>query len=211
MKKAIIFDMDGVLVNTPNIASEASNVLLKEHDLKFSQEEFKEYLKFSIGERVKLWNEKYGLKIDEEIFFTKFVDLQMRLLEDEIKTSDVQSVILSLKESKFKIGLATKAKKIKVDKILSALKISDLFDSIVTGNDTDLYKPHPDAYLISAKNLNLKSEECLVVEDSPHGIVSAKAAGMEVLALKTKLFTEEDLQEADNIIYNLNEIQKYLN
>ena len=198
--------MDGVLVDTPFVACEATNMLLQSAGLSFTQEQFKKYLRFGIEDRVKMWNQEFNKTIPEKEFFHEFIDLQIALLREEMEKSDRKEILLKLKLRGFKLGLATKAKKVKVDKILEALDLEDVFDSILTGDATTQYKPHPEVYTNSAKNLGVTPEECLVIEDSPHGIESAKSAGMKVFAYKTRVFSDEDLAQADKIIYDLNEV-----
>lgn len=208
--KAVIFDMDGVLVDTPFIACEASNILLKKEGIEFTQSQFKKYLKFGIEDRVKIWNKEFNKNIDENNFFEKFIDLQIKLLKKDIEENNINEILTELKRKNLKLGLATKAKRIKVDKILTALGLTNIFDSIVTGDITKNHKPHPEVYIASLKNLNVKGNDAIVIEDSPHGIESAKSAGIKVIAYKTKVFSLDDLKQADFIIHDLTEISGLL-
>lgn len=198
--------MDGVLVDTPYIACEATNILLAKEGINFSQKEFKKYLKFGIEDRVKIWNKEFDLSLSEKVFFKDFVNLQVQILKDDMKNSNRRFILKKLKKLGLKLALATKAKKFKVDKILKALKLEEIFDSIITGDTTEYHKPHPEVYLNSLSNLGIEPEDALVIEDSPHGIKSAKSANIKVTAYKTKVFSNEELKEADFIINDLNEI-----
>ncbi|XLQ20583.1 MAG: HAD family hydrolase [Candidatus Moraniibacteriota bacterium] len=209
--KAIIFDMDGVLVNTPYIACEVTNTLLQNEDITFTQKEFKKYLKFGIEDRVKIWNKEFNKNIDIQLFFKSFIDLQVQVLKKDPNNNTRKDILTQLKNDGLKLGLATKAKRVKVDKVLAALDIQNIFDSIETGDITKNHKPHPEVYLTTLKNLNITSQDAIVIEDSPHGIVAAKKAGLKVLGYKTNVFTDEDLAEADVIITDLSEIFQYIN
>ena len=90
---------------------------------------------------------------------------------------------------------------------MGLLGILDLFNLILTGDEVHSDKPNPEIYLKTAKKLNLNPEECVVVEDSPPGILAAKNANMKVIALQTPFFDKKDLSNADIIITNLSEIK----
>jgi len=208
MIKAIIFDMDGVLVNTTQYARQTANLILKKNKINFSEEEFKEYVGVSTRDRVNLWNKKFGTDIDVEQFSKDFISTQFELMKDELKENkEILSVITNLKKQNLKVAVATSSLMEKAEKILHFLGIFDLLDILITADDIQNHKPDPEIYLKTAEKLNVSPEECVVIEDSIKGILAGKNANMKVLALKTKLFTSDDLQVADKIIEKLSDIE----
>ena len=109
-----------------------------------------------------------------------------------------------LKEKGYKLGLVTGTNSSRVRKILTP-KLAELFDSIVTGDDVKKGKPHPEPYIKAAKMLKVLPRECVVVENAPYGIESAKRAGMYCVAITTSL-PKEYLKRADKTIDKLQQI-----
>jgi len=209
MIKAVIFDMDGVLVNTTEASLKAVNILLKDYGFHFSEEEFKQYTGVSTENRLELWEKKYGLKIkDNEKFKKDFIEIQLDLVKEKLKPDqELIELIEGIKKKNVRVAVATAALSFKAETILKSIGVLDLLDVLVTGDNIKNHKPDPEVYLKTAKELDISPEECLVVEDSVVGIQAAKNSEMEVVWLVTKLFSKKELKEADYIISNLNEFK----
>ena len=113
-----------------------------------------------------------------------------------------------LKSKGYKLGLVTGTNSSRVRKILNE-KLLGLFDSVVTGDDVKKGKPHPEPYLRAAKMLNIQPRECIVIENAPYGIESAKRAGMFCVAITTSL-PKEYLKKADKTIDKLQQISSMI-
>jgi beta-phosphoglucomutase-like phosphatase (HAD superfamily) len=92
-----------------------------------------------------------------------------------------------------------------VELILSSLGISEIFDAIVTEEDVERGKPHPDAFLLAAKRCGVEPRRCVVIEDAPSGLEAAKAAGMRCIGV-TGTRTKEELSLADLVVDRLEKI-----
>lgn len=208
MIKAIIFDMDGVLVGNEGVGFLADNVTLAHWNTSISEDDYKQVAGRSIHTRIPLFEKMFGIKIDLEEFSAIFIPVVLKILEKEIIASKdtVQAVFQKARERGFKIAVATSARKGKVDGIIDGLDVRGYLNSLVTADDIADHKPHPGVYLESAKRLGLTPDECVVVEDSPVGIEAGKRAGMQVLGFKTSKFTLEELSAADIMISNLDEV-----
>jgi len=114
-----------------------------------------------------------------------------------------EEFLLCLKK-KYLLGLVTGTPAQGIEKILPK-KVKNLFDCIVAGDRVKKGKPHPEPYLTAARNLGLAPRECIVVENAPYGIESAKRAGMFCVAVTTSL-PKEYLKKADVVVSNLEEI-----
>jgi len=116
----------------------------------------------------------------------------------------VEKFLSCLKDNGYTLGLVTGTPMTEVKKILP-LKLKRVFDVMVTGEMVKLGKPHPAPYLKAAELLGLKPKECLVVENAPLGVASAKSAGMSCIAISTSL-PKEYLKKADIVVDKLEEI-----
>ena len=117
-----------------------------------------------------------------------------------------------LKETqKYRYALTTSGRKIQQDQILAKNNLTGFFPIMVTADDVQNGKPHPDPYLITVEKLMELSENCLVIEDSDNGILSAKAAGCQTCGITTT-FPKERLEKAgaDFIVSNFQELEKIL-
>jgi HAD superfamily hydrolase (TIGR01509 family) len=112
----------------------------------------------------------------------------------------------SLKSAGFPVALVSSSRLRWIHKILGKRKdLLELFDFMVTFEDVDEHKPSPKPYLLAVSRLNLKALECVAIEDSFHGIISAKTAGCRVVALESKQFPQ-DTSKADLVVKSLSEL-----
>ncbi len=117
---------------------------------------------------------------------------------------DAKEILKKVKTKGYKLGLVTGTNQKRVKKILPA-GIYELFDNIVTGDHVKKGKPHPDPYLKAAQGLGIEPQDCVVIENAPYGIESAKKAGMFCIAITTSL-PKEYLSDADIVINKIKEL-----
>ncbi len=135
----------------------------------------------------------------EEFFNKHFTRYLFEGIEDMIKR---------LKEKGFLIGLVTGSRLHEAKKMIPA-DLYNILDTVVAGNMVKKGKPHPDSYILAAKNLKLKPSECMVVENAPYGIKAAKAAKMFCAAIATSL-PKDKLEQADIVFDTHQDFYKYL-
>jgi beta-phosphoglucomutase len=204
--KAIIFDMDGVIVDSMPYHFIAWYEALRPWGIRVSC--FDIYSRE--GER---W-EKTLKDLFEEAGINPTANTLKKIFSNRQKIfranfkryifKGVEEFLLCLKKKGYSLGLVTGTPDVEIKKILPR-KIKSLFDAIVAGNDVKNGKPHPEPYLKAAKNLAAKPWECVVVENAPLGIRSAKTAGMFCIAITTSL-PKEYLKEADLAVNELSDI-----
>lgn len=195
---AVIFDMDGTMINNMIYHKKAWIEFAKRHGLSFTEEEFKEKISGHKNDKIfqtifndalteaevaqhteekeAIYRELYASAIEEVPGLTKFINF--------------------LKEHGKQLAIATTAPRKNREFGLTALNLSDSFSIILGDEDVAQGKPHPQIYLETAKRLGFDPGRCIVFEDSPPGIASAKGAGMTVVGLLTT-HSEEDLKDAD--------------
>jgi len=204
--KAILFDMDGVLVDSPGFVWEVYNSILREHDKQVSDEDIPKYLGKRLVEQIELLKEDYQIPLSSEEF-KKIFDKRHSVETSRIKkTPGLPELMEKLKQLDLKLALVTSSGKDRALNLIKFLDIENYFDTLVTAVDVKVGKPDPEGYLKAAKKLNVSPEDCIVIEDAVNGIEAGKNAGMKVIALETKYQKREALGKSDYIITSLNEI-----
>ena len=205
-KKAIIFDMDGVLVDTENAYLNMFRDFLRAHGkpvredilLKIVGADSKKTWKY-MG---KLWGEEDTEKI-RQLFHSEYPDgtLDYR----EYLFPGVPQMLRTLKQKNYLLALASSSKKKDIRRMLKENELGSYFTVVVSGEEYKESKPDPEIYNDVKRQLGLNSEECLVVEDSTYGIRAAKAAGLEVIAVDDPQFSF-DQSEADGWIKKVTDL-----
>lgn len=209
MIKGVLFDMDGVLVDSEEFIRDAAILMFKELGQETKPDDFFEFI--GTGENRFLGGvaEKYNFTIDITSAKKRTYDIYLELIKGKLSPlPGVSSFIAECKKRKLKIALATSADKTKMDANLIEIGITkDSFDALVNGLDVEHKKPSPDIYILAAKLIGLKPSECLVVEDAVSGVKAAKSAGAKCLGITTS-FQEEELSGADWFAKNLSEAKE---
>jgi HAD superfamily hydrolase (TIGR01509 family) len=204
--KAVIFDMDGVIVDSEPIESLAWEKVLIQYGKTpiFNNNGLIHVVGRASFDEIM---EKHGLGEDSEIVRTKkrkiFADLIVRNL---IPKPGFATLFKTLRQEKFKLALASNRSEKHVLLIADKLKIRKSFKAIIGSKPDIKTKPAPDIFLKAAELLDMKPEYCLVIEDSEHGIIAAKRAGMKVIAVPNQYTMYQDFSKADKIVDSLLEI-----
>jgi len=185
---AIIFDMDGVLIDSEPTWKIAMEQAFKAVGCPLTPEDFQKTTGMRIDEVVNYWYKvapwkNATIKDVENSIVDKMVEL---ILKEGIALEGVIDTLHFLKEKKIKIGLATSSYRKLIDAVLSKLCIQHFFDFTHSAENEKYGKPHPGVYLTTAEQLNCIPNRCLVIEDSLNGIISGKAATMDVVCIPEK-------------------------
>jgi beta-phosphoglucomutase family hydrolase len=198
MKKAVIFDMDGVIAETEHAHIGAEKQTMLKYGIEISEDELHEYTGTTAKVMLTSLIKKYKLNTTFDRIFKEKEEILFKLLEEDVQpTKGVIDLLRKLKKMKVKLAVASSSHKRMIEYVLKKLEIIELFDSIVGAEDIDRSKPDPEIFLKSAKRLNVKPEECTVVEDSKLGVEAAKKAGMKCLGYVNPSSGKQDLSKAD--------------
>jgi len=209
--KGVIFDLDGVLVDTEYYQSQAWIEVLRTYNISLSRGDCFHY-KGKSGEVIEAeLKKKYRLNIKKGELRHKRDELILKFFKKEkIKLMPYSKIALNFFSRKYKkIAIASTGFK---DEVILKLKKSGLFhyfSTIVSRDEVKRGKPYPDIYLLAVKKLKLKPKECLAFEDTQYGLESAKSAGLTCFAIPSEFSKKQDFSKADKIFKNLKEIIKW--
>lgn len=202
--QGVIFDMDGVLVDSEPFIKEAGVRMFAEKGFAVRAEDFTPFV--GTGEDHFLGGvaEKYGLPFDAKRDKARTYAIYLQLIRGRLQPlPGVFSFLDECRKRRLKVAVASSADAVKVEGNLHEIGLPpDTFDAIVNGSQVERKKPAPDIFLTAAQRLGLPPAVCLVVEDAVAGVAAAKSAGARCLALTTS-FPAEQLTKADWIVADL--------
>lgn len=198
--KAVIFDMDGTLVDSTKVDFLAWQKLFSLYNKELS---FRNYIPLLGIKSAQVIKDFLPVKNDEEVQFAltkKLVFFHEIISENGISPVPFADVFLKqIKQFNIPVALATSSRRAKMEMVMAKLNLLSFFDAVVTGGDVKNGKPSPDIFLIAAEKLDVFPEDCIVFEDAANGVKAAKNASMKCVALASHQ-TIDSLQEADLII-----------
>ncbi len=198
MIQGVIFDMDGVLVDTERFICEAAVKMFAEKGATVRPDDFLEFV--GMGENRYLGGvaEKYGVELDLDRDKKRTYEIYGEIVKGRIEPlPGVLNFLDRCQRLNLKTAVATSADRTKMETNLREMGLSENhFNVCVNGLEVERKKPHPDIFLFAAEKLGLSPETCLVVEDAVSGIQAGKAAGCKCLGLTTS-FSREQLAQAD--------------
>jgi HAD superfamily hydrolase (TIGR01509 family) len=204
MIQGVLFDMDGVLVDSESFICKAAIMMFSELGIKVLPEDFQPFV--GMGENRYLGGvaDQHRISVDIEQVKVRTYEIYQKIVRGKLSPlPGAHEFISKCRNKGLKLALATSADTIKMEVNLKEIGLSrDSFHSVVTGLDVEKKKPFPDIYLKAAECLGLKPIDCLVVEDAESGIESGKAAGCKCLAI-TSSFNAASLKKADWICDSL--------
>ncbi len=205
--KGVLFDMDGVLVDSEWFICEAAVRMFAELGLTVKRDDFLPFV--GAGENRYLGGvaEKYNFPLEIERAKARVYTIYDEIIPGKLEALPGVNEFIRLCRSKgLKLALATSADKRKMETNLNEIGLAgDVFDVKINGLDVERKKPFPDIYILAAEKIGLKPEDCLVVEDAVNGIEAGRKAGARTLALTTS-FDSSFFSDADWIGEDLSKV-----
>lgn len=194
----VIFDMDGVLVDSEEFICKAAMAMFAEHGLTVRPEDFLPFVGAGENRYIGGVAEKYDFACDIERDKRRTYDIYLDIIKGQLKPlPGVHDFVKRARSMGKRLAVASAADRRKVEGNLVELALPpESFDAIVTGDDITHNKPDPEIFLTAAERIGCDPQRCLVVEDAVNGVAAAKAAGARCLGI-TSTFTTEDLGRAD--------------
>ena len=197
MIKAIIFDMDGLMIDSERVTFECYQEILKGMNLTMDEEFYKTLLGKPLKGIYQRFYDVYGNDFPIEDVIKDVHALMAKRFETEgvpIKTG-LKSLLEYLKENNYKTIVATSSNRDRVDTILSQAQITDYFDDSICGDEVTKGKPNPEVFLKSCQKLGVNVDEAIVLEDSEAGIQASYDAGIKVICIPDMKYPEKQYEE----------------
>lgn len=213
MVKLIIFDLDGVLVDIKNIHFEALNLALGEKYKISYQEHLSLYDGLKTKQKLQILSEKKALPINQHVqIWNKKQEYTLNLLNTINLDKNLINVIENLKKDGFKLAVCSNSIRQTIFTVLSKLGVIKYFDLVLSNEDVQNSKPHPEIYWKAISTLSFLPEETLIIEDSPHGLLAASRSNSHVMRVKSsKDITYNNIMQLINNMntFNKNAIPKW--
>lgn len=189
MIQAAIFDMDGLLINSEPFWRQAEMEVFREVGIDLSEDDCRETMGYRLNEVVDLWYSRQpwgNLKKSEveKMIVERVAELIGRNGE---LLPGVQKTLERCADSDLKIAMASSSPIFLIEKVVDRFNLSELFDILHSAQWERFGKPHPDVFINTAAKLEVRSESCIVFEDSFHGMIAALAAKMKVVTVPEKI------------------------
>lgn len=208
MTKALIFDMDGVIIDSEPLWKKAIIEVMRHYGYEFDIEMCNRTKGMRIDEVTLFWKKELNSDFDSLIVANEIIEELIVMInrEGEIMPG-ILKTIESATNKNLKIALASSSSLKIIESVLNKLSIKKYFEVIKSAENEEYGKPHPQVFISTAKKLNVLPEECMVIEDSINGVIAAKAAKMTVIAVPEK--EEIHLPQfsiADKVLENLTQL-----
>lgn len=202
---AVIFDMDGLLLDTEVVWQDAEERLFAAHGEVFTREDKLAVIGTDFAFTARYFAERLGQPPEAgPALVEEMVMAMYDLLQQDVAGRPGALELVTRLRGRVPLGLASNSPRRLVDAALESARLTDAFAVIVTSDDVAHSKPAPDIYLLVCERLGLAPKDVLALEDSASGVASAKAAGLTCIAVPQ--FAETDVAAADRIIDSLEEL-----
>lgn len=209
MIKTVIFDMDGVLVDTEPLHQNAFFQHFAELGLTVSTEKYATFLGASTRNMYQQLRAEFGLTEDVETLMSRKREFFGKAFDESTELEllpGARELVLDLHRAGMPLQLASSASKETIRRVFKRFDLYPYFDNLVSGEDFPQSKPHPALFLHAAQLAGEPPYECLVIEDSANGVTAAKAAGMYCIGYSSEHSSGQDLHHADQIVSHLGQL-----
>lgn len=207
----MLFDMDGVLVDSEPLHLRATRAALGDRGPSFTERDNRAFVGATDAEVFRVLRILFDLPTPTAALVAAKIEHLVALIRAEARPMPgVPAVPLRVRAAGLPLGLASSSPRRVIQAVLEVVGLEGAFRAIVSGEEVGRGKPAPDVYLMAAGRLGVEPERCLVVEDSRNGVLAAKAAGMTVAAIPCPATSQDDFTPADLVLPDLEALLKVL-
>jgi beta-phosphoglucomutase-like phosphatase (HAD superfamily) len=211
MIAAILFDMDGVLMDSEPLHLRATQFALGDRGRSYMERDNRSFFGATDVEMFRVLRILFDLDAPTDDLVHRKREHLVSLVRAEGRgLPGVPDVPLRFRDAGLRLGLVSASARPVIDAIVHAVGLSGAFETMVSGDEVPRGKPAPDGYLMAARRLAVDPLHCFVVEDTRNGVLAAKAAGMKVAAVPGPTTLHEDFSPADLILPSLEALPKVL-
>ncbi|AGF56368.1 beta-phosphoglucomutase family hydrolase [Clostridium saccharoperbutylacetonicum] len=211
--QGIIFDMDGVIIDSERISFKCFQEVFKEYNYEIDEKFYLKVIGRNYAGIEDIMKKEYGDDFPFETIYRKKADLAYEVTDRDgvIVKPGVHELMDYLKENGYKIAVATSTRRERALQLLEEAKVKAKVDFVVCGDEVENSKPNPEIFLKAAKGLGVKAGKCIVIEDSDAGITAAHAAKMIGIHVPDmKQLEVETKALAFKVCKSLFEVKEYL-
>lgn len=207
MIKAIIFDMDGLLIDSEPCWDEARRIMADEVGVAWNKDDHKAVMGVSTHEWVSYMKKRLSLEMDDKELEDRIITNMRQIYRERIPFLPGALETVKLASANYPTGLASGSPQGLIETVTADPRLQGKFQVILSGDNFEKGKPAPDIYLAAAEQLQVTPENCVCLEDSGNGILAGKNAGMKVIAVPDPRFmpSQDKLGQADLILSSLTE------
>lgn len=201
----VIFDLDGVLIDSEGLYYRAYSEVLKPYGVTVTREEYEHYW-IAQGNGPEYIVAKHNLPISPDELRQLRSPVYLQLLEAEVKLMPFVEEALTRLSPHFALTVATNSYREHLDAVLRRMNIAQFFPMTVARQDYRQAKPQPDAFVTAAAKLGLSPDQCVVIEDTYKGVTAAVSAGIRCIAVPNEYTLRNDFSRARLVLPSLNEL-----
>ena len=207
MLSAVIFDMDGLLIDSEPKWDQARADMAARLGKSWNEDDHAAVMGVSTEEWARYMRDRWGLETSLDDIIQEVVERMRGIYNEQIPFREGAVKAVDSAAAHYRTALASGSERSLIDLVTSSPELSGKLEVILSADQVERGKPHPDVYLETAKRLGVDPERCVCLEDSKNGVLSGLNAGMKVIAIPDERFPvdEEILARADAVLASLNE------
>lgn len=213
MKKAVIFDMDGLMINSERVTFEGYQLVMRKLGLSISEDFYKQLLGKTLPTAYQIFYNEYGDDFPMEQVLNDVHQYMADLFDQEgvpLKKGLLE-LLIYLKENNYKTIVATSSTRKRVDYILGLADIIKYFDDSICGDEVTHGKPHPEVFLRACEKLGVNPSDAIVLEDSEAGIQAAYSGNIDVICIPDMKYPEQEFEKmTTKILDSLDQVIDFL-
>ena len=205
---AVVFDMDGVIIDSEPIHAQVNQLVLSHIGVQVTQEYLNQFVGVTNPEMWRTIIRDFKIDRTVEGMVESQLSANIKFLDesDILPINGISELIKLLNNHHIPIGIASSAPRLLIERVLAKFEMQKWFQCIVSGEEVKQGKPAPDVYLEACRMIGAPVEKCIAIEDSRHGVLAAKRAGLRCIGYQNENSGKQDLSDADVVVRSISEI-----